>query len=208
MVDSRIVIAGTGGMGREAAAWVTDSLGAGAALGFVDSDRALQGSEIAGLPVLGGDEWLGGREGIAVVPALGAPGARADLVRRLDAAGVPLETVVHTAAYVGPRVTIGSGSIVCPGAVITCDATLGRASIVNYGAMVGHDCVLGSFCFVGPGVTLAGNVRMGRGVEVGIGASVVQGVTIGDGAVIGAGAVVIGDIPSDATAVGVPARPF
>jgi serine O-acetyltransferase len=41
---------------------------------------------------------------------------------------------------------------------------------------------------------------------VGAGAKILGGVTIGDHAKIGANAVVLDDVPSGATAVGVPAR--
>jgi serine O-acetyltransferase len=47
---------------------------------------------------------------------------------------------------------------------------------------------------------------IGNDVFIGAGARVLGGISIGDGAVIGANAVVIRDVPSGATAVGIPAR--
>ncbi|HMB06628.1 MAG TPA: hypothetical protein VKP69_23185 [Isosphaeraceae bacterium] len=47
---------------------------------------------------------------------------------------------------------------------------------------------------------------MGGHVDVGAGAKILGGVTIGNHARIGANAVVLCDVPSGATAVGVPAR--
>ena len=47
---------------------------------------------------------------------------------------------------------------------------------------------------------------LGGHVDVGAGAKILGGVTIGDHAKIGANAVVLDDVPSGATAVGVPAR--
>lgn len=55
------------------------------------------------------------------------------------------------------------------------------------------------------GITAQG-ITIGNDVWIGAGARIVDGVTIGDHAVIGAGAVVTKDIPSNAVAVGVPAR--
>jgi acetyltransferase-like isoleucine patch superfamily enzyme len=49
-------------------------------------------------------------------------------------------------------------------------------------------------------------IRIGRNVWIGGKATITKGVTIGDNAVIGANAVVTHDIPSNAIAVGVPAR--
>jgi acetyltransferase-like isoleucine patch superfamily enzyme len=49
-------------------------------------------------------------------------------------------------------------------------------------------------------------VKIGEGAEIGTGAVIVPGCAIGDWSIVGAGAVVTGNVPDDATAVGVPAR--
>jgi sugar O-acyltransferase (sialic acid O-acetyltransferase NeuD family) len=206
----QVAIYGTGGMAREAAAWVADA-GLGASIvGFLDDDPALHGATVVGLPVVGGGEWLDAASDaeVEVLVAVGAPGPRARLLAHLDERGVRLLTLVHPTATVGPRTTIGEGAIVCPGVVLTCDVEVGRAAIVNYGALVGHDGVIGTGAFIAPGVHLAGTVSVGARADVGIGASVIQGVAIGEDAVVGAGAVVIRDVAPATTVVGVPARPL
>lgn len=203
-----LVIVGTGGMGREAAAWVAEADPDRKLLGFLDDDPESHGREVVGLPVLGGVDWLSDQPDVEVVAAIGAPSARAALGDRVVAGGHRLATVVHPTAFVGPRVTIGAGAIICPAAVLTCDIDVGEAVIVNYGAQIGHDGVLGRCAFVAPGVSLGGNVTIGELADVGIGASVIQGRTIGERAVVGAGAVVIRDVPADTTVVGVPAAPL
>lgn len=203
-----LVIAGVGGMGREAAAWVADAGHGQKLLGFVDDDPAVHGTEVAGLPVLGPLAWVDDHASLEVAVAIGTPSVRQAVVARLDAAGVPLARVTHPSAIIGPRVELGDGVVVCPGAVLTCDIEVGRAAIVNHGALVGHDGRLGACCFVAPGVHLAGAETVGGRADVGIGASVVQGVSIGADAVVGAGAVVIRDVPPGQTVVGVPARPI
>lgn len=55
-------------------------------------------------------------------------------------------------------------------------------------------------------LTSKGPIKIGNGVWLGHGVIVLGGVTIGDGAVVGAGSVVTKDIPSNAIAVGSPAR--
>ena len=205
---SRIVIVGTGGMGREAAAWVHDAGRGDDLVGFLDGDPTRHGTDVAGLPVLGDLDWVDGHSDVEVVVAIGSPARRRAVVDDLDAADIPLATIVHPSSSVGPRTVIDPGAILCPGVLLTCDVRIGRAAIVNYGAMIGHDGIVGDCAFVAPGADLAGNVTVGTEADVGIGASVIQGITVGDRAVVGACAVVIRDVAPDTTVVGVPARPL
>jgi sugar O-acyltransferase (sialic acid O-acetyltransferase NeuD family) len=202
------VVVGTGGMGREVAAWLDDAGEGENLLGFVDDRPEVQGTEVVGLPVLGDLDWLRTRPEVRAVLGVGAPAARARIVSRLDAWGVSLGGVVHPTAMVGPRTRLADGAIVCPRVLLSCDVQLGRGAIVNYGAMLGHDCVVGEYAFVAPGCHVAGTVTLGPRVDLGIGASVLQGITIGADAVVGAGAVVIRDVAPGTTVVGVPARPL
>jgi acetyltransferase-like isoleucine patch superfamily enzyme len=61
-----------------------------------------------------------------------------------------------------------------------------------------------------PGYKLEGAkpVTIKKGARIGINVTILPGVTIGRSAVIGAGAVVTKDIPDNALAVGVPAKPI
>jgi sugar O-acyltransferase (sialic acid O-acetyltransferase NeuD family) len=209
-VPHRIVVVGTGGMGREAAAWAADAWPGARLLGFLDDRPEAHGSVVADLPVLGGVDWLDdpARRDVEVVPAVGVPRSRAALLARLDEAGARLATLVHPTVHLGPRTRTEPGVIVSPGVFLSCDVHVDAGAIVNYGAMVGHDGRIGASSFVGPGVHLAGGVTVGALADVGIGATVIQGVEVGEQAVVGAGAVVIRDVQPHTTVVGVPARPI
>jgi sugar O-acyltransferase (sialic acid O-acetyltransferase NeuD family) len=202
-----VVVAGIGGMGRETAVWAA---AAGLTLvGFVSTDAEAVGTEVAGLPVLGGHEWAASQAlKIQIVVALGAPAARADACARLTELGCRLATVVHPSAVIGPRCTLGLGSIICPGVVLTTDVTLGEAVIVNFGAVIGHDVRIDDHASIAPNAALAGNVTVGARADIGIGASIRQGLTIGADAVVGGGAMVVRDVPAGMTVVGVPAMPM
>jgi sugar O-acyltransferase (sialic acid O-acetyltransferase NeuD family) len=204
----RLLILGTGGMGRETAAWAADAGHGEHLAGFLDMDPEMWGREIAGLPVLGDFAEVVGRHDVSLAVAIGNSEARRSAVAALDEAGIPLATIVHPTATIGPRVTIEDGAIICPQVFLSCDVTVGRAAIVNYGARIGHDGVIGACAFIAPGAHLAGNVTVGDQAQIGIGASVIQGVEIGKGAVVGAGAAVIRDVEPETTVVGVPARPI
>jgi sugar O-acyltransferase (sialic acid O-acetyltransferase NeuD family) len=201
------VILGTGGMGREAHAWLEDAGFGPEVLGFLDGDRTRHGLEVCGLPILGDPSWLNEHTDVHVLVAIGSPSARRGMLDAVERSGARLLTLVHPSAVVGPRTTLGVGSIVCPGAVLTCDVKLGRGVIVNFNAVVGHDAHIGEAVFLGPNAALAGNVTVGVEADIGMGSSVIQGVAIGARAIVGAGAVVVRDVAAGTTVVGVPATP-
>ncbi len=86
------------------------------------------------------------------------------------------------------------------------------------GIVIHHNAVIGDNTVIYQHVTIAGAELteenkekrrfpiIGRNCLIGTGAFIMGGITIGDNVRIGANAVVLTDIPSNSTAVGVPAR--
>lgn len=70
---------------------------------------------------------------------------------------------------------------------------------------IGHSCTLNQGVTVG---TIRGMGRpvLGNNVYLGAGCKVMGAVTIGDNVVVSANSLVVGDVPSDCTVMGVPAR--
>ena len=95
-------------------------------------------------------------------------------------------------------------------------ATIGRRFFIDHGmgVVIGETSVIGDDCTLYHGVTLGGtswnkgkrHPTLGTGVVIGAGAKVLGPITLGDGARVGSNAVVVKDVPSGATAVGIPAR--
>jgi acetyltransferase EpsM len=137
---------------------------------------------------------------------VGLPRTKAAIVRRLNVPDHVWTPVVHPSAMVGPNVTMGVGSYVGPGAVLTVNVRLGRFVTVNTHCLVAHGGSIGDFTTLHPDAHLSGDVAIAQGCEVGAGALVIPGLTIGDWAVVGAGAVAVERLRGGRTYVGVPAR--
>lgn len=85
--------------------------------------------------------------------------------------------------------------------------------IHHFGNIFIHrDVKIGAFCTLRQGVTIGNRIDGGPtpvledGVDIGAGAQVLGDVRVGNGAKIGALSLVLEDVPSGATAVGIPAR--
>ena len=175
--------------------------------GFVNLSPTVE-FDPEGLAVRAETEFLASArpEQEVVTLAIGAPRIRARAAKAFAARGLGFRTLVHPSAIVGPRCTVGEGSVLMAGAVLETHVTLGAHTLVNVGATIAHEGVTGDHTSLGPGVHLAGRVRVGSRCDLGVGAVARPGVTIGDDVVVGAGAAVVADLSPGGTYVGVPAR--
>ncbi len=95
-------------------------------------------------------------------------------------------------------------------------AKIGKGLFIDHGmgVVIGETTEIGDNCLLYQGVTLGGTGKdkgkrhptLGNNVMVGAGAKVLGPIRIGDNVKVAANAVVLNNIPSDCTAVGVPAR--
>lgn len=178
-------------------------------VGFLDDNVAHHGTEVHGLPVLGGTDWIRTHPDMSVVVAIGHPAPKRRVVQNLREAGcTAFATLVHPLAWIGEGVSLGEGTVVCAGCLITTDLVIGSHVILNLGCTVGHDTRLSDYVTAAPSVNISGACTVGEGADLGTGAKIIQGISIGRWSVVGAGAVVVRDLPPNVTAVGTPARPI
>lgn len=195
-MTTRIGLLGSGGQAREAAEY---DLSLDVAFHAVTAEHLGARSDLVDLATRDPDLLA-----VPVVAAVGAPGLRRDMVARWG--GTTFARILASSAWISPSASVGEGSILAPGVVLTADVELGAHVLVNVGASVSHSSRVGDFATLSPGVRIGGDCVIGAGVFLGIGASVAHGVRIADGVVVGAGAVVVHDLTEPGVYTGVPAR--
>ena len=209
MSERPVIVVGAGGHAQV----VADALQASGrvVLGFVER-TVVSRATVAGLPVLGDDDWLdvgGGYElanGIGGMGESSGGGRRRGVQETLEAAGFSFVSVRHPTAVVSSLADIGPGAQLLARSVVQPGARVGAGAIINTGAIVEHGCRVGAFTHCATGAILCGDVTVGSDAHVGAGAVIRQGVTLEDGVIVGAGAVVLDPGTGQGPLVGVPAR--
>ena len=208
----RLIILGTGGsaydvldiveaINRVAPRWDV--------VGFLDDARPA-GSRHLDLPVLGrladapglGDEHL-------FINAIGSDTSFRRRPEIIAGTGLPVErfaTLVHPAASISSRATLGRGVYICPGVCISGAVTIANHVSLSPGVIVGHDSVVEDYATLAPAAVVSGFCRIGRCAYIGAASALRQRVRVGEQALVGIGAVVLNDVPHGTTVVGNPAR--
>ncbi|QHC58459.1 NeuD/PglB/VioB family sugar acetyltransferase [Rathayibacter sp. VKM Ac-2760] len=202
-----LILVGASGLARETLALLAAG-GGHRAIAVVDDGAARWGTELSGVPVIGGLDAIAEHPRAEIAVCVGHGSGRARIVDRLRAAGVPdsrYARLVHSSIHVPDDCRIGAGSILLAGVVLTADVAIGRHVVAMPNVTLTHGDRIGSFATLCAGVTLGGGVRVGEEAYLGMGASVRERSRIGRRATLGMGAVLLRDQPAGETWVGVPA---
>lgn len=207
----QVAIIGAGGFARE----VSDVFDAFNAIkptfnvvGYiVDPQYGTSGTFINDRPILGGFDWLAQQKNnVQVICGVGKPELRMRLVKRAQEIGVDFCSIVHPNATVTRWVTMGHGTVITAGCILTNQIQIGKHVHINLDCTIGHDAVIEDFVTLAPGVHLSGSVVLREGCYVGTGANIIDRTDIGAWSIVGAGSTIITDVPKNATAVGVPGK--
>ena len=200
MTNPKLYVLGGGGHAKV----VIDSLTAGGTTiaGLIDP-RLDIGRQLLGVPVIGGDEWMGQLDPQCTRLANGVGAtAKSRVNRKLfdlwSAQGFAFVSVIHPSAIIGAEVELAQGCQIMAGAILQPHAKIGVGAVINTAACIDHDCVIGAHCFIAPMVTLCGGANVGDGAFIGAGATLLPGVKVGSNALIAAGVVVANDVADGA----------
>lgn len=177
-------------------------------IGFLDDNKDSHGKVRNGIKVLGPKEWVNENkiDDIYFVCVIGNPKIKAKIVAFLKSKGAKFATGIHPSVIISETSTVGEGTVVTAGNIITTNAQIRDHIIINLACTVGHYTVIENYCTINPGANISGDVILSEGVYIGTNATVLEKITIGKYGIIGAGAVVNKNTPENVTAVGIPAK--
>ncbi len=142
------------------------------------------------------------------IVANGEPSIKAKLVKKIQASGGRLISMIHPTAYVASNAIVGEGAVLCPFAFVAPFAELEPHVTLNVHAGCGHNSKIASFAVLSPYASVSGAAELGEEVFMGTHAYVAPRVKIGARTKISTGAFAVADIPENALATGNPARVF
>lgn len=209
----KIAIFGAGGFGREVhflIEQINSERQTYEFIGYFD-DGVPKGKQINDYPVLGGvkeaNNWS---EALCLVFAIGDPTTKRKIVEQIKNPNVSYPSLIHPNVLIGDLKynSIGEGSIICAGNIITVNIKIGKHVILNLSCTTGHDTKIGDYCSFMPSINISGEVNIEDCVYVGTGAKIINQLTIGENTIVGSGAVVAKSLPPNCTAVGIPAKPI
>ena len=207
-----IIIIGAGGVGRETTFLIEEINKVKPTwniLGIIDDNKEIHGKIINGYTILGGLSYLEKyeekEEKPEVVIAIANYIVKKNIVSKINNK-FNFATIIHPDVRIHKTVTIGKGSIVYEGVIMTTNITIGNHVIISPKCGIGHDSIIKDYTSLLWNANISGNDVIEEGALIGSSATIIQGKNIGQAAVIGAGAVVVKDILSNTTNVGVPSK--
>jgi len=208
----KLVIIGAGGFGQEAV-WVAESMNSilppddrWEILGYLDDDDSSLGKESYGFKVLGKPSAFNpaGRE-VWFHCAIGNNIKRERVAQSLSARHLRSATLIHPSVIIARDVSVGGGSFVGAGSILSPNCCVGRYVLINQRVSIGHDASLDDFSQACPGAQINGFAKVCRGALIGSNASIHFQKTVGEHAVVGSNSQVIRNVAPRTTVSGVPA---
>lgn len=209
-----LLVIGAGGMGRAIASQCVQDIDEAGypkwrVLGFIDDDRSLRGSQVDGLPVLGGLKAVARYPAAQLIVSIchvDHHGARRRIVEALGLPAHRYATIVHRTAVIDRSCTIGHGAVVMPMVCAFPGVTIGHHVIVRPQTMMAADVSLQDFATIGAQVFLGRRAVVGESAYIGAGAKLRERAGVGPWAVVGMGSLVLGSVPGHEVWAGSPLR--
>ncbi len=208
-----IVIYGSGGMALEVVQLIEDINEIEPTwniLGYIDDFRGDQGENN---PTGNGYKILGTRQigkdfddSTYWTIAVSSPAVRRAIYEFLQECHPRYATLIHPTAKLSKSVTIGAGTTVSYGCILSVNVTLGSQIYLNMRTVIGHDTVIRDFSTCLINCIVAGNVLINEGVLLGSNCVIREKKTIGNNAKISMGSVVYFDVEDNVVVMNRPPK--
>ena len=170
-------------------------------LGYIDDFRGDQGENN---PVVSGYKILGTKSVICDVDpsvywviAVSNPKDKREIHDSLAEYNLKYATLVHPTAKISKNVTIGDGTMINYGCIVSVNVVLKSQIYLNMRTVIGHDTVIKSFTTCLIDCIVAGNVLINEGVLLGSNCVIKEKKTVGKNSKISMGAAVFFDVDDD-----------
>lgn len=180
-------------------------------VGFLDDDPKYEGTEVRGVPVLGGVsslETLKETHGVeAVYCPLGNNILRVKFLKYARNLGYETPNYIHPSVIISPNVTIGEGVYILLGSHIMPHTVIKDFVMISMNVNVAHHNILEEGVFLSTGCNFGASIHAHKYAYCGIASTIMTGLhELGEDCLIGAGAVVIRDVEPKAVMAGVPVK--
>ena len=207
----KIVLFGTGGMGKEMILLVNsinEKKHVFDLLGFVvDEDYYQPGQIINGVKVLGTTQWLLERkDSVSCVLCIGDARERLIVFDRLSALGVNFATLIAPDVYIDNTVEVGEGCIVTFRCMISVNTTLEDGVFLNSDVTIGHDCLIRKCATVYPRGQISGGCIIDEGAQISSCSFLAKNAKIGKNAIVAPLSAVYGKVKAGTYVMGNPAH--
>ena len=171
------------------------------AVGIVDDKPATWGSEVRGIPVVGGSDRVaslfaeGGFDAVVIAISTSVD-ARARLRALCREAGVPLANAIDPRVKLATGVTIGTGNVICAYCHFGTETKIGDNNFISAYNSYDHHNVLGNDISTGPGCMTSGEVVLEDRVRLGAGVFVEPKIVLGEGVMVASGAIIVRSVPA------------
>ncbi|MEZ5278006.1 MAG: acetyltransferase [Opitutaceae bacterium] len=204
----RLLIIGAGTYGRELYWMSRTARGAGidwTVEGFL-SDVPDSLDTFPGFPpIVGPTDYAPGEHDVFIC-AIGDPGDRDEVTRRIRARGGRFLNLIQPSALISGDVELGEGVIIESFVGIGTNTRIGDFCSVLGHVNIGHDVTIGNCVQLSPFACILGRADIGDNVLIGSHAVIFPGIKVGTGATVGAGAIAISHVAPGTTVFGNPAK--
>jgi acetyltransferase-like isoleucine patch superfamily enzyme len=172
------------------------------AVAVLDDKREKWGSDVVGVPIVGGPDRLEdlfktGTFDAAVIAISTSVAARKKFRELCESLNIPLANAIDPTSKIATGVVMGTGNVICAFCHFGFEARIGDNNFFSAYNSFDHHNVIANDVSTGPGNMTSSRVKLGNQVRLGTGIHIEPGVELGDRVQVASGATIVRSVPAD-----------